>query len=218
MEKLWTVDVGCQVDGSAQLLREIAQERARQRSLEKPHPSPTAIASSVAQTASDASLGRLQTSCVPASQIERWSVQPPPTQTGAAYDFRRPIRELHERVRAHTIEQGRLDELGRLKARAQQIGEAGGLHDDAPTHAHQRVLKQKALVSLLQNEWPSIVGDLSEASRNGLKEAAHAGAKGWRVDDARAWADNKGKLKDGRIATPLATPWVGGTTTHKLPR
>lgn len=84
--------------------------------------------------------------------------------------------------------------------------------------AGARVLKKKTLVAELRHEWPSIEPDLKEASRNGLKEAAHAGPKGWRVADARAWADNKGKLRKGALAADLATAWPGGRTINKLHR
>lgn len=72
----------------------------------------------------------------------------------------------------------------------------------------KRALKKKALIAELSKEWPSIDKDLREASRNGLKSAAHAGSLGWFVEEASSWADNKGKLKNREVERPIAnSPW-----------
>ena len=46
------------------------------------------------------------------------------------------------------------------------------------TEPQERPMKKVALVAALEHEWASIEADLSEATRNGLKEAAHAGKHG----------------------------------------
>lgn len=74
-------------------------------------------------------------------------------------------------------------------------------------------MKKKALIDALEYEWPTIRKDLSEATRNGLKDAAHAGNHGdWNKDKARAWAVSKGKIKQ---AAPLHI-WPGLVTRHTI--
>jgi hypothetical protein len=80
----------------------------------------------------------------------------------------------------------------------------------------RRVFKKNALVHELQGEWPTIEQDLSEASRNGLKNAAKAQEHGnWDVQKARDWAESKGKLKKVAQVVPLHAAWPGNVTTHR---
>ena len=77
-------------------------------------------------------------------------------------------------------------------------------------------LKKVALVASFLWEWPSIVNDIQDASRNGLKAAAHTEKHGmWRSDKARAWAVSKGKIKQSAPVQSLAGAWPGATTRHK---
>lgn len=77
-------------------------------------------------------------------------------------------------------------------------------------------MKKAALIAALEHEWESIESDLSEATRNGLKDAAHAGKHGeWYESKARAWAVSKGKI---RQAAPALHPtmWPGTVTRNRL--
>lgn len=56
-------------------------------------------------------------------------------------------------------------------------------------------MKKAALIAALEHEWRSIKADLSEAARNGLKAAAHAGMHGnWDKARAREWAISEARL------------------------
>lgn len=79
------------------------------------------------------------------------------------------------------------------------------------------VLRKADLIRQVAHEWPSVDKDLSEASRNGLREAAHGGGHGlWRLEKARAWAKENGRLKQSTAPFGSSAPWVGGVTTRKL--
>jgi hypothetical protein len=78
-----------------------------------------------------------------------------------------------------------------------------------------RVLKKRVLVAELRHEWPSIELDLSEASRNNLKAAAHSG-DGWHVERARDWADRHGKLR--KTDSQRIPPGQWAATVHQLGR
>lgn len=72
------------------------------------------------------------------------------------------------------------------------------------------ILKKSALVRELSDEWPTIAEDLQEASRNGLKDEAHAGPHGkWDVEKARAWAASRGKLLKKKENRLPVTPFTG---------
>ena len=78
---------------------------------------------------------------------------------------------------------------------------------------HVNAMKKAALIAALEYEWPSIVSDISEATRNGLKAAAHTGKHGeWDKDKARAWAVSNGKIKQSAPVHSLAAAWSGTTT------
>lgn len=77
----------------------------------------------------------------------------------------------------------------------------------------RRILKAKALIAELEHEWPSIRADISEASRNGLSDVAHAG-KGWDVEHARTWADSRGKLSKPAQVHHL-NEWPGRVTRNR---
>ncbi len=87
----------------------------------------------------------------------------------------------------------------------------------APAEASTDIAKRAALVALLEHEWPTIEKDLNEASRDGLREAAHAGTHGfWRVDKAREWAKQRGKLREKADVLPLNSPWPGSVRKHRM--
>lgn len=86
----------------------------------------------------------------------------------------------------------------------------------APVEPPSTVMKRKALIAHLEHEWPTIEADLSEATRNGLKDAAATGKHGkWYVEKARAWAQQEGKLKQAAPAHPLASAWAGAITRNR---
>ena len=77
-------------------------------------------------------------------------------------------------------------------------------------------MKKAALIAAFEHEWESIEADLSEATRNGLKDAAHAGKHGeWYAPKARAWAVSRGKI---RPALPTIHPaiWPGAVTRKRI--
>ena len=84
------------------------------------------------------------------------------------------------------------------------------------SNAQEMPMKKAALIAALEHEWESIEADLSEATRNGLKAAAHAGTHGeWHKSKARAWAVSRGKIKQ---AAPEIHPaiWAGTVTRNRL--
>ena len=84
------------------------------------------------------------------------------------------------------------------------------------TEPQERPMKKVALVAALEHEWASIEADLSEATRNGLKEAAHAGKHGeWFQSKARAWAVSRNKIRQATLPIHPAT-WPGGVTRNRL--
>jgi hypothetical protein len=83
---------------------------------------------------------------------------------------------------------------------------------DAPT-TQSNFMKKVALIAELEYEWPSIVTDMHEASRNKLKVAAHTGRHGeWYRDKARAWAVSNGKIKKAAPVHSLAAVWPSAAT------
>jgi hypothetical protein len=94
-----------------------AQEQRAQ--VESPHPPLKLIAAVVAAPVGGARLGRLQTAGAAIVYRESLSVSIAPAGDGGMYDFMAPLRDLRERVRANVIEHARLDEIGRLQARAE---------------------------------------------------------------------------------------------------
>jgi hypothetical protein len=80
-------------------------------------------------------------------------------------------------------------------------------------------MKKAALIAEFEYEWSSIEADISDATRNGLKAAAHTGKHSeWDKDKARAWAVSKGKIKQAAPAHCLADVWPGATTHHTISR
>ncbi len=69
-------------------------------------------------------------------------------------------------------------------------------------------MKRAALVEMVRSDWPTIEADLKDASRNGLKEAAHLGS-GWSLARATMWAEAKGKVKARSEKSVPASPWSG---------
>lgn len=81
------------------------------------------------------------------------------------------------------------------------------------------IMKKTALIAALEYEWPSIEHDISEATRNELKAAAHTGKHGeWDANKARAWAVSKGKIKQTAPVHHLAGAWSGVTTRNTISR
>jgi len=82
---------------------------------------------------------------------------------------------------------------------------------------HVTAMKKAALIDELQFEWPSIETDISDATRNGLKNAAHTGKHGeWDRDRARKWAVSKGKIKRDTPVHSVAAAWSGVVTRHTI--
>ncbi|HMN20194.1 MAG TPA: hypothetical protein PKA16_02255 [Ottowia sp.] len=87
----------------------------------------------------------------------------------------------------------------------------------AQAEASAGTAKRAALVARLEHEWPTIEADLNEASRNGLGKAARAGTRGfWRVEKAREWAQQRGKLRQQASVRPLNSPWPGAVRKHRM--
>ena len=85
---------------------------------------------------------------------------------------------------------------------------------DAPA-TQGNIMKKAALIAALEHEWKSIHTDISEATRNELKAAAHTKKHGeWDRDKARAWAVSKGKIKQAAPVHGLDSAWSGATTRH----
>lgn len=106
----------------------------------------------------------------------------------------------------------RLVELQEKKELKNQTPEPQAATSPAPV-PQGNVMKKAALIAALEHEWPSIEPDISDATRNGLKTAAHTGKHGdWNKDKARAWAVSKGKIKQ---AAPLHA-WPGLVTRYTI--
>jgi hypothetical protein len=84
----------------------------------------------------------------------------------------------------------------------------GGVNAEEDEKPGDPVLKKGALIERVRANWKTIDADLREASRNGLKAAAHHG-KGWSLNKALVWADSRGKLTRGRSSGVSASPWSG---------
>lgn len=82
--------------------------------------------------------------------------------------------------------------------------------------AQEMPMKKRALIAALEHEWKSIKADLSDATRNGLKDAAHTGRHGeWYLSKARTWAVSKGKIRQAAsVLHPAIWP---GTVTRNRP-
>lgn len=88
--------------------------------------------------------------------------------------------------------------------------------DGDALRAEEIPMKKKALIAALEHEWESIEADLSEATRNGLKDAAHASKHGeWYESKARAWAVSRGKIRLAAPAIHLAM-WPGTVTRNRI--
>ncbi|MGB4061123.1 MAG: hypothetical protein WBK26_13020 [Burkholderiaceae bacterium] len=78
------------------------------------------------------------------------------------------------------------------------------------------VLKRSALIHKHRPRWPTVEDDLGEASRNGLKSAASVAHGMWRESKALAWAESRGKLKDGGNVTGMPSAWAGAVRVHTI--
>lgn len=112
-------------EASGETLAALRAARRMEADIAIPHPQPSPTAAILADSCADARLGRLQTASVPIAQLENWFGPPALPDGTEVYDLRTPLLELHERIRAHTIEQARLDEVGRLMARTEFAGVTG---------------------------------------------------------------------------------------------
>lgn len=98
----------------------------------------------------------------------------------------------------------------------QQNSEPAPVVEDSASATEDLPMKKAALIAALEHEWPSIERDLSDASRNGLKAAAHSGTHGkWYKARARVWAVSEGKIKQAAPAHPITGAWAGGVTRHR---
>lgn len=86
---------------------------------------------------------------------------------------------------------------------------------DTPTTG--RIMKLSALIAELEFEWSTVREDIREATRNGLKDAAHSGKYGmWDCEKARAWAVSMGKIKRDTPVHSLTGAWAGSITRNKI--
>lgn len=69
--------------------------------------------------------------------------------------------------------------------------------EPTPAPGEREVLKRELLVQKLIGEWPTIVADLQEGSRNGLMKAAGLGDGLYDVERACQWARQRGKFYSG---------------------
>lgn len=67
------------------------------------------------------------------------------------------------------------------------------------TESKDEEVKRCALVKRHKGRWPTIERDLSDASTNGLAEAAKVGKRGWHEQKAIAWAQSRAKYRDEPI-------------------
>ena len=87
---------------------------------------------------------------------------------------------------------------------------------DAPVK-QVNIMKKAALIAELEYEWSSIEADISDATRNGLKAAAHTGKHGeWDKDKAQAWAVSKGKIRRDAPVHSLSAAWPGPVTRNTI--
>ena len=108
-------------------------------------------------------------------------------------------------------------ELKQLLALVAPAGAVGQPAPQPPVEADSvlsssRLMKRKSLIQELEHKWPSIQADLSEASRNGLKQAAHSEQhRAWDAEKAEVWAKSKGKIGGTTLPTPS---WCHGPVTR----
>lgn len=62
-------------------------------------------------------------------------------------------------------------------------------------------VKRSVLIEMHRHHWLTIMGDLQDASKNGLAAAAKAKSRDWHEEEALAWARSRGKLTDA-VVTP----------------
>lgn len=162
---------------------------------------------------------------------------PTPERPRILLDLRPGLKERSAQLRdrANAVETARLAKLAELEAERdfhkseaarKQAAPAQAAAVPAPVvadsasnapDAQNIPMKKAALIAALEHEWGSIEADLSEATRNGLKVAAHAGTHGeWYASKARAWAVSKGKIR--QAAAPVIHPaiWPGTVTRNRI--
>ncbi len=100
------------------------------------------------------------------------------------------------KVRAERIEQDILDVA---KQASERIRDAQEKALDTIKNTGT-VVSRRALVSRNKGRWSSIEIDLTEASRNGLTNAASTGRNKWNEAAALEWADQQGKIARNRMA------------------
>lgn len=79
-----------------------------------------------------------------------------------------------------------------------------GTPDTSITPVTRRVLVQNCV-----RHWPTIERDLKDAAKNGLAEAAKAGAREWYELSAKAWARTRGKMRGSmnQSGSSEGSPW-----------
>lgn len=207
-------------EGAGELLKEIEAVQARQKTLARMSDGDgnmVAKLSAIAEAMSSA-MGlevvdkRAYTIAMPRKNLPGYA----PAERVECLPPGISVFDIHERIARSRAEAARLDELTRLRARDEYL--AAKLAAAAPEVADNTatappvqifIMKKKALIAELEHEWPSIEVDLSDATRNGLKIAAHTGKHGdWDADKARAWAKSKGKLKQSPRLSGLDAVWA----------
>jgi hypothetical protein len=177
------------------------------------HPNPFLLAAILASPAGDIRLGRLLTLGVPATQFEARDDLSADPSSGDVHDLMSPLQDLQARIRAHTVEQARLDEVGRLKARAEVGDEQEGSRDSESPQIERRVLKKAELIKELNRQWPGIRTDLGDASKSGNETLRAANVKQgyWDVEMVKAVGRARGKLPKESQQDALAKFWQPNT-------
>lgn len=105
-----------------------------------------------------------------------------------------------------------------LVATGVQMDATSSAGSAAAASATERIaaLRRLALIHKHRPRWPTIEDDLKEASRNGLKSAASVAHGMWSESKALAWAESRGKLKDGGNFTGMPSPWAGAVRVHTM--
>ena len=126
---------------------------------------------------------------------------------------------MHELVLLHFGSKLPVQPLNETEPQAAPVLKALALTANASgTPASQgNIMKKSALIAMLKFEWPSIDGDMREATRNELNTDAHTEKHGmWNSDNARAWAVSRGKIKGPSQEHSLASVWLGTTRRHTI--
>ena len=120
------------------------------------------------------------------------------------------LSALMDEVKAHELK----DSGAVVESTGVERSNASAPGVDSANSKLEMPMKKAALIAALEHEWRSIKADLSEAARNGLKAAAHAGIHGhWNKARAREWALSKGKIRQAAQALQPEI-WPGTVTRN----